>query len=455
MFQISDEDSPVFVQISANGLVRNLALPPNEERALVVGSTAGAAFHLTGDGIAPVQFHLERDEEAVWLIPAYRVEDLRLNSAPVVGPAALEQHNVIEFADVRLQVLCRDAETFTASGDLVSNEQSKHEFGPSYSANLPGEADATQLAMPPLKASTTAHHESSAHEGQQDGGRHVDERLSVNDAGANSRATLVGQRIVPIHAAVNEAGGEAEFTRSGTQIIRAYRPPVAGATALSAEANQWTSGETVAAVSQHSEDRCTVDTVRLVPLRHAPRPQHVAPRPKPPKPAKRRTAAVAHADARSVVPPPLGRHPLSFATASDAPPLRDTDAEKSAVEAKPSFLGRIGLLTQARLLLVGGIAGFGAVLIVVLLRGVTRLVAPHDTQHRTASAQVVAELSPLRPATLEPDPAVTPVRVPTASSPNEVLKPYRSVRANARPRAAEATGEQTPSVEQTRARALY
>src|SRR6478736_6979997 len=121
MFRISDEDSPVFVQLSANEFVRNLTLPPNEERALVVGSTAGAAFHLTGDGIAPVQFHLERDEGAVWLIPAYRVEDLRLNSAPVIGPAALEPYNVVEFADVRLDVLIRDVKTFTASSDVVSD----------------------------------------------------------------------------------------------------------------------------------------------------------------------------------------------------------------------------------------------------------------------------------------------------------------------------------------------
>src|ERR1051326_1880862 len=99
MFRIIDEDSPVIVRLSADGLVRNFALPALEERALVVGSTASADFQLMGPRVAPIQFHLERHHGAIWLVPAYRTGYLNLNSAAVRDPAPLEEHNVVDFAN--------------------------------------------------------------------------------------------------------------------------------------------------------------------------------------------------------------------------------------------------------------------------------------------------------------------------------------------------------------------
>jgi hypothetical protein len=124
MFRITDEDSPVFVELIADGLVRKLALPPHEERALVVGSTAGAALQVTGMGVAPVQFHLERHQGAVWLVPAYKIGDLRLNGTPVDAAAPLEEHNVITFARVHLEVTIREAEAFvTGEGSLLDDQR--------------------------------------------------------------------------------------------------------------------------------------------------------------------------------------------------------------------------------------------------------------------------------------------------------------------------------------------
>ena len=149
MFKIADANSSVFVQLIANGLVRNLALRPAEERGLIVGSMVEADFHVEGLRVAPVQFHLERHEEGIWLVPAYGFGDLRLNAARVLGPTPLNEHNVIKFSGVHLELTIRSAEDFAASGESAfTDEQRKGEFSASYSMNLPSEDDATQLAMP-------------------------------------------------------------------------------------------------------------------------------------------------------------------------------------------------------------------------------------------------------------------------------------------------------------------
>jgi hypothetical protein len=235
MFRITDEEAPVFVQLSANGLVRNLALLANEERALVVGSTAGAAFRLTGPGIAAVQFHIERDKGTVWLSPAYRIEDLRLNSRAVTGPTPLEGHDVIEFAGVRLEVTIRDAEAFISSGDRLSDDHSKHELGPSYSMQLPSEVDATQLAMPASKAPEDVRIET-----QPASIRNAAERPSSSNATGGMRGTVATHPILLIE-------------QPSVRRVEPLEPP------------------------SMSDDSRTVDTVRLGPLRKAP-----------PKPVQRR-----------------------------------------------------------------------------------------------------------------------------------------------------------------------
>ena len=334
MFRITDDDSPVIVQLIGNGLVRNLALPANEERALVVGSTASADFHVSGLRVAPVQFHLERHERAVWLIPAYGVRHLRLNSAPVLGPAQLEEHNVIQFAGVHLEATIRDADAFAASGDSLFEEtRSNREFRASHSHALPDEADTTPLAMPPLE-------------------------------------------------------------------------PV-------------------------QEDARVVDTVRLVPLRNAPRPQFVPPRPAPAKPSGARPPKVSVGAPpdypRTASPPPLGRHPLSFpASTAELPQHHRTATKTTRGTGQASLLARLGLLAKTRPLLAACFVGFGAALITLLLLAATRIAAPRSASSTTPRApSLVASLNSLRPATLAVDSARAPAPAPAQAPAQAPLQTHR------------------------------
>jgi hypothetical protein len=75
---------------------------------LVVGSTPRADFCMSGVRVEPVEFHLERAEDGLWLIPAYGIRDLRLNAQRIFCRTPLEAHNVIEFGGVRLGAIVSD-----------------------------------------------------------------------------------------------------------------------------------------------------------------------------------------------------------------------------------------------------------------------------------------------------------------------------------------------------------
>ena len=416
VFKITDDDSPVIVQLIGNGLVRNLALPPNEERALVVGSTARADFHVDGVRVAPVQFHLERYEGAVWLIPAYGIKDLRLNSAPVLGPAQLEEHNVIKFAGVYLEATIRDADAFAASGDsLFDDTPSNREVRASYPQELPDEADETQPAIRALAVSNAPEDEWLTTEIQPLSVKHLGD-----DAGRFStelQSNVETPKLVRTHSTEQLDDRSADITLHGTRLIPRYQP-IPGATETSGLPPR---GPTSKWPEPVQEDARAVDTVRLVPLRNAPRPQFVPPRPAPAKPAgtpppKARVDGPPHSS-RTVSPTPLGRHPLSFPASTAELPLHRRTAVKTMYEpAETSLLARLGLLAKARPLLAGCFGGFGAAVIALLLLAVTRLAATRSTSSTTRpAAGLVASFSALRPAAVTKD-AKTPVPVRALAS---------------------------------------
>jgi len=152
MFKISDPNATVLVELSTQGATKLFAFQPNEERGLTVGSDERAELRLTGLGVAPVQFHLERRGETICLIPAYGLEDLRVNTARVSGPLPLEERSVIEFADIRVDATIFEAGTRESlpSGDDTWSDR------PARISEPPGEGDTTQLAMRALTPATAS-----------------------------------------------------------------------------------------------------------------------------------------------------------------------------------------------------------------------------------------------------------------------------------------------------------
>jgi hypothetical protein len=104
----------------------------SESAAITVGSHPSADLRIDRPGVAPVQFHIEREAEHLWLVPAYDSERLRVNAARLAAPKCINGPTVIEFCglQVRARVLSASpvpqqatesfsAERFSAQGDTV------------------------------------------------------------------------------------------------------------------------------------------------------------------------------------------------------------------------------------------------------------------------------------------------------------------------------------------------
>jgi hypothetical protein len=102
MFKIYYPHSTILLELTAHGMARHVVFRAGGARGVVVGSTPRADFCVSGARVEPLEFHLERGAEGLWLIPAFGLRDLRLNAGRVSGPMPLEAHNIIEFGGVRL-----------------------------------------------------------------------------------------------------------------------------------------------------------------------------------------------------------------------------------------------------------------------------------------------------------------------------------------------------------------
>jgi hypothetical protein len=126
MFKICNPQSSILLELNADGMARRVVFRSGEERGVVVGSTPLADFCVRGVRVEPVEFHLERAGEAIWLIPAYGIRGLRLNAGRVSGRAPLEAYNVIEFGGVRLGATISDEQPGTCRAEGLGPECQVH-----------------------------------------------------------------------------------------------------------------------------------------------------------------------------------------------------------------------------------------------------------------------------------------------------------------------------------------
>ena len=101
-------DDSVEVTLSVGGDCYNFKLSRDECRAIAVGSRASADLRFDCPGVAPVHFHIERDDHRVWIVPAYGVSDIRVNAARITGPKVIYSEAIIEFSNVRVRALVID-----------------------------------------------------------------------------------------------------------------------------------------------------------------------------------------------------------------------------------------------------------------------------------------------------------------------------------------------------------
>jgi hypothetical protein len=132
-------------------------LKADELRAVAVGSLLRADLRIDRPGVAPVQFHIEREDDALWIVPAYNALDLRVNTARVTGPQRIDGRAVIEFASVRIYASLLDAHSAQTKSSLISElpntERSAHESG---AVLVAGKAEASIASSPVARSEELA-----------------------------------------------------------------------------------------------------------------------------------------------------------------------------------------------------------------------------------------------------------------------------------------------------------
>ena len=96
------ESDCIPLELSFDGQTCSFALAPDETRAIAVGSLLGADLRIDRPGVAPVQFHIERENDQLWIVPAYDSGDLRVDAVRIRGPKRLDNRAVIEFCGLRV-----------------------------------------------------------------------------------------------------------------------------------------------------------------------------------------------------------------------------------------------------------------------------------------------------------------------------------------------------------------
>ena len=469
MFKIADPNSTVLVELNTKGKARVVAFRPDEERALMVGSDVRADFRVSGTGVAPVAavaFHLERRDGVAWLVPAYELDDLRLNTARVTGPLPLEERNVIEFGEVCIDAtvldggLCSAGET--PSGDDVWSQPVSRTSEP------PGEDDTTLVAMRAIGRPTHVSQQTTAMLRPIDAAalvpqqteRMVPYRPQPNPAAAPALFPVqITERMPPVRSAT--ASLPAHVTAFGTEIMAPYRPnpsedPDAPPPTVRARKH-------VAATAAPAPDSVprTRAAERAAPDRTAARlvtsplgadavvpplaSQRIVPVPVVAvtlaalaKPAGSSPSERASDDNTTLFEMPVvrreqrsgdggGRDSASTpgAARSPTPSEWSNDKTRGAVAKTPApgatmhfWLEKLGLLAKARPVLVAGGSVVGALVLAAALLGATRLARHHQAPRHTAQASRDDSSTPHRAVVGAAAPALPePIQIVEVSAP--------------------------------------
>ena len=113
----TDSDESLWLELCLDGVSHTFEFGADESRAIAVGSLMRVDLRIDRPGVAPVHFHIEREADDLWIVPAYSARDLRVNAARLTGPQRIHGHAIIEFSNVRLDahIIDRDSAVMQSS----------------------------------------------------------------------------------------------------------------------------------------------------------------------------------------------------------------------------------------------------------------------------------------------------------------------------------------------------
>ena len=133
----------LYLRILVDDGERIFVLNGDDERVVAVGSASSADIQLERPGISPIHFYFERIEYGIWIVPAYCVSELRVNTARASSPSQLGHRSIVEFGNTRIVA----ENSFLPYKHLGSppkpHGDDKAAIRRSYLAQLPGEDEPT------------------------------------------------------------------------------------------------------------------------------------------------------------------------------------------------------------------------------------------------------------------------------------------------------------------------
>lgn len=383
---------PLFVELSGSGFRHVFEFEAANDRAFLVGSSRQADFRVDRDGIAAVEFHLERSGADVWLVPAYRARRLRVNGVPIASSVKIGGRLLLALSglELELRLLPDDADM-----DETSRSSSAPRPLPAnYLDTLPTDTACTLVAMsldaePALNMLTQP----------------------IPSERWLALAPQATERIAPLRPA----------SLQNLQQTERLAPLV---------------GPPPPALDESTARVALLQTQRIAPVTAAP---PLAP-PGVPAPASKpvhSAAPVASERARAVEPAPLATQETTAfdvtALAQDQPAL-DSQAVAASTTSRPepqpltkraamppgssvtAFLTQLGILTKQRPVLIVGGGLVGSLVLALALVGAARVASPARVEPKVAGSPPRAAPS-TQPSASAPNPA------PLRASAIVVVKP--------------------------------
>ena len=140
------------IELENEGSTTLVEFTKSDDQAFSVGSSAHAGMRINRAGVAPIEFYIQREGNALWLVPAYASLALRLDARRVTAPRKLSGRCLIELSTELIIVLrvheahelgairAAERDDMLATRLLVRPQR--------YVEDLPAEGAATRVAMP-------------------------------------------------------------------------------------------------------------------------------------------------------------------------------------------------------------------------------------------------------------------------------------------------------------------
>ena len=148
----------MWLEICLDGASHCFEMKSDEACAVTVGSSNGSDVVVECPRVAPIQFYIERQKNALWIVPAYNSSDLRVNTAPICGPNRIGGYTVIEFAGIRVHASLLDAEVVMARSSSPRRVKKGWDEQTGLSSDGPDTATAAKrtVAVEPFRTASIA-----------------------------------------------------------------------------------------------------------------------------------------------------------------------------------------------------------------------------------------------------------------------------------------------------------